>query len=152
MANLPITHMTLYKHGVGFFERRAALNGEEVELSFRVTEMNDILKSLTAIDWGGGQVFGIDYATPQSREERLAGCSIRLSDDRSLRDLLVGLRGRRVQLVLDQGETLTGKLLGLDEPAERHPMASALVSLLLDDMPTRSSYHRAGACAGRGYS
>ena len=44
MANLPITHMTLYKHGVGFFERRATLSGEEVELSFRVTEMNDILK------------------------------------------------------------------------------------------------------------
>lgn len=133
MINLPITHMTLYKHGVGFFERRATLSGEEVELSFRVTEMNDILKSLTAIDWGGGQVLGIDYATPQSREERLAGCSIRLSDDRSLRDLLAGLRGRRVQLALDQGETLAGKLLGLDEPPDRHPMASALVSLLLDE-------------------
>jgi len=128
--------MTLYKHGVGFFERRATLSGEEVELSFRVTEMNDILKSLTAIDWGGGQVLGVDYATPQSREERLAGCSIRLDDDRSMRDLLASLRGRRVQLALDQGETLTGKLLGLDEPPERHPLASALVSLLLDETAT----------------
>ncbi len=133
-THLPITHMTLYKHGVGFFERRAHLSGEEVELSFRVTEMNDILKSLTAIDWGGGQVLGIDYATPQSREERLAGCSIRLADDRSLRDLLVSLRGRRVQLLL--GETLAGKLLGLDEPAERQPLASALVSVLLDEATT----------------
>lgn len=136
MAQLPITRMTLYKHGVGFFERRATLSGEEVELSFRVTEMNDILKSLTAIDWGGGQVLGVDYATPQSREERLAGCSIRLDDDRSLRDLLACLRGRRVELSLDQGETLTGKLLGLDEPSERHPLASALVSLLLDETAT----------------
>ena len=32
---------------------------------------------------------------PGSREERLAGCSINLSDDRSLQDLLTGLRGRR---------------------------------------------------------
>jgi hypothetical protein len=133
MAQLPITRMTLYKHGVGFFERRATLSGEEVELSFRVTEMNDILKSLTAIDWGGGQILGVDYATPQSREERLAGCSIRLDEDRSLRDLLASLRGRRVELFLDQDETVTGKLLGLDEPAERHPLASALVSLLLDE-------------------
>ncbi len=133
MAHLPITRMTLYKHGVGFFERRAALSGEEVELSFRVTEMNDILKSLTAIDWGGGQVLGVDYATPQSREERLAGCSIRLDDDRSLRDLLACLRGRRVEMALDQGEVLTGKLLGLDEPSERQPLASAMVSLLLDE-------------------
>ncbi|MEJ5309635.1 MAG: hypothetical protein WHX52_07665 [Anaerolineae bacterium] len=136
MAQLPITRMTLYKHGVGFFERRARLDGEEVELSFRVTEMNDILKSLTAIDWGGGQVLGVDYATPQSREERLAGCSIRLDDDRSLRDLLACLRGRGVVLLLDQGETVTGKLLGLDEPSERQPLASAMVSLLLDESAT----------------
>jgi hypothetical protein len=132
MTNLPITRMTLYKHGVGFFERRAGLGGEQVELSFRVEEMNDILKSLTVIDWGDGQVLGVDYATPQSREERLAGCSIRLDDERSLRDLLVGLRGRRVQLLLDQGETATGTLLGLDEVAERQPMATSLLSLLLD--------------------
>jgi hypothetical protein len=95
--------------------------------------MNDILKSLTAIDWGGGQVLGIEYATPQSREERLAGCSIRLNDDRSLRDLLVGLRGRRVRLLLDQGEESVGTLVGLDELPERQPVAASLVSLLLDE-------------------
>jgi hypothetical protein len=130
MTNLPISRMTLYKHGVGFFERRARLNGEQVELSFRVEEMNDILKSLTVIDWGDGQVLGVDYATPQSREERLAGCSIRLDDKRSLRDLLIGLRGRRVQLLLDQGESALGTLLGLDETAERHPLDTSLASVL----------------------
>ncbi len=133
MTTLPITRMTLYKHGVGFFERRAQLEGDEVALSFRVEEMNDILKSLTAIDWGDGQVLGVDYATPQSREERLAGCSIRLDDARSLRDLLIGLRGRRVELHLDQGETAVGLLLGLDELPKRQPVAASLVSLLQDE-------------------
>jgi len=146
MTDLPITHLTLYKHGVGFFERRAGLSGEEVELSFRVEEMNDILKSLTAIDWGGGQVLGLEYATPQTREERLAGCSIRLGDDRSLRDLLVGLRGRRVQLLLDQGEQLVGILLGLDELPERQPLATSLVSILLD-VPAAEAVHPAGVQA-----
>jgi hypothetical protein len=93
VTSLLIVHLTLYKHGVGFFERRARLSGEDVEFSFRVEEMNDILKSLTAIGWGGGQVLGIDCATPQSREERLAGCSVSLGDDRSLRDLLARLPG-----------------------------------------------------------
>ena len=130
MTTFPITRMTLYKHGVGFFERRANVTGEAVDLSFRVQEMNDVLKSLTAIDWGDGQVLGIEYATPQSREERLAGCSIRLRDDRSLRDLLVGLRGRPVTLHLDQGETTVGLLLGLDELPERQPVGDSLVSLL----------------------
>ncbi len=133
MSMLPITHMTLYKHGVGFFQRRATLSGDKVELTFRAEEMNDVLKSLTAIDWGAGQVLGIEYATPQSREERLAGCSISLSDARSLGDLLVGLRGRRVTLLLDQGETADGTLIGLDEAPERQPLATALVSLLTED-------------------
>ena len=133
MTTLPITRMTLYKHGVGFFERRATLDGDEASLSFRVEEMNDILKSLTAIDWGDGQVLGVDYATPQSREERLAGCSIRLGDGRSLRDLLVGLRGRRVELHMDQGETAVGLLLGLDELPDRQPIGDSLVSLLQDE-------------------
>lgn len=133
MTTLPVTHMTLYKHGVGFFERRARLSGEEVTLSFRVEEMNDILKSLTVIDWGAGQVLGVEYATPQSREERLAGCSIRLTDARSLQDLLAGLRGRRVRLMLDQGEALSGALLGLDDAPDEEPLATALVSVLLDD-------------------
>ncbi len=133
MESLPITHITLYKHGVGFFERRARTSGEEVELSFRVTEMNDILKSLTVIDWGKGQVLGVDYATPQSLEERLAGCSIRLREDSSIRDLLEGLRGRRVNLMLDQQETAGGTLLGLDEVSSEQPLASSLVSILLDD-------------------
>ena len=133
MTTLPITRMTLYKHGVGFFERRAEFTGDEVTLSFRVEEMNDILKSLTAIDWGDGKVLGVDYATPQSQEERLAGCSIRLGDTRSLRDLLRGLRGRRVTLLLDGDETAVGKLLGLDEPDKTLPIAKALVSILLDE-------------------
>lgn len=130
MTTLPIVRMTLYKHGVGFFERRAAFSGEEVALAFRVQEMNDLLKSLTVIDLGGGQVLGIDYATPQTREEQLEGCTVRLDDRRSLHDLLVSLRGRRVQLQLDQEETLNGVLVGLDEAPERQPLASALVSVL----------------------
>jgi len=130
MTTLPITHMTLYKHGVGFFERRATISGEEVALSFRVEEMNDILKSLTAVDWSDGQVLGIDYATPQSRHEQLAGCSIALDDRRSLRDLLISLRGRAVKLQLDQDETAVGTLIGLDETDPNRPMAKSLVTVL----------------------
>jgi hypothetical protein len=131
MTTLPIVRMTLYKHGVGFFQRRAKLDGEKTELSFREKEMNDVLKSLSAIDWGEGQVLGIDYPTPQDREEQLSGCSVRLADDRSLRDLLVSLRGRTIQLLLDQEQAISGTLLGLDEVAERQPLATSLVSLLV---------------------
>ena len=136
MTDIPITHLTLYKHGVGYFQRQGPADGGQAELTFRVEEMNDVLKSLTAIALGsgrGGQVLSINYATPQSREERLAGSSVRLEDDRSLQDLLVCLRGRQVRLLLDQAEAIEGRLVGIDEAPERQPLASSLVSILVGD-------------------
>lgn len=130
MTRLPVTRMTLYKHGVGYFERRGPVSGDALVLAFHEAQMNDLLKSLTVIDHGEGHVLGIDYPTPQSREERLAGNSIRLRPEYSLRDLLASVRGRRVTLLLDQDERHEGRLLGLDEQPAEQPLATALVSLL----------------------
>ena len=126
---LPIVQLTLYKHGVGFFTRRGQISGESVSLLFRREEMDDMLKSLTVIDHSGGQVRGIDYDTPQSRAERLAGNSVILDERRSLRDLLLALRGRQVRLFMAAGTTVEGTLVGLDEPPEK-PLKHALVSIL----------------------
>jgi hypothetical protein len=131
--HFPITHVTLYKHGVGFFVRQAAPAGTEVALSFPVDAMNDVLKSLTVLDRGEGKVLGIDYATPESEEERLAGNTFRLDDRRSMRDLIVGLRGRQVRLLLDQEETWQGTLIGADELPDEQPLEQSLVSLVLPD-------------------
>ncbi len=137
MTKIPITHLTLYKHGVGYFQRRGPVSGEQVEFTFRVEEMNDVLKSFTAIDLvggrGGGQVLSINYATPRSREERLAGSSVHLEDERSLQDLLMNLRGRQVRLLLDQAECIEGRLVGIDLVPERQPLATSLVSVLVAD-------------------
>ncbi|MCP5049573.1 MAG: DUF4139 domain-containing protein [bacterium] len=132
MSRLPIIHMTLYKHGVGFFQRRGPLEGEAIKLTFRREEMDDLLKSLTVIDHSGGQVRGVDYDTPQSKTQRLSGCSVILGDRRSLRDLLTALRGREVQLRINDGSHIDGTLLGLDEAKEK-PLKRLIVSILQKD-------------------
>ncbi|MEM7345205.1 MAG: hypothetical protein AAF485_13250 [Chloroflexota bacterium] len=129
MTDLPIVHMTLYKHGVGYFRRRGAVEGESITLTFRREEMDDLLKSLTIIDYGAGQIRGVDYDTPQSQSERLAGNSVILDDRRSMRDLLMALRGRQVQLQISDGSTAEGTLLGLDEDNSK-PLEQSLVSVL----------------------
>lgn len=129
MTHLPIAHMTLYKHGVGYFRRRGPVEGEAIKLTFRREEMDDLLKSLTVLDHGGGQVRGVDYDTPQSQAERLAGNAVVLDDTRSLRDLLVALRGRSVQLLGSDGSTEIGILVGLDEVEEK-PLEQSLVTIL----------------------
>ena len=132
MTTLPIVHMTLYKHGVGYFRRRGAVEAESVRLTFRREEMDDLLKSLTILDHAGGQVRGVDYETPQSQAERLAGSSVILDDDRSLRDLLIALRGRRVRLLVKDDRAEEGLLLGLDESPEK-PLEQSRVSILRGD-------------------
>jgi hypothetical protein len=127
--------MTLYKHGVGYFRRRGPVEGEAIRLTFRREEMDDLLKSLTVIDYGEGQVRGVDYETPQSQAERLAGNSVVLDDTRSLRDLLVALRGREVQLLGSDGSVEVGILVGLDE-VEDKPLEQSLVSVLREGTET----------------
>ena len=133
MSTLPIHKIVLYKHGVGYYERKARVEGEQVEFSFRSSEMNDILKSLTVIDSGEGKVLGVDYATPREREELLQGCSIRLNNGSSLRDLLTGLRGCKVRLQLSRDEHVSGTLIGLDMLSKNQAVAETLISILQDD-------------------
>ncbi|WP_322488946.1 hypothetical protein [Chloroflexus sp.] len=133
MSSLPIKRMVLYKHGVGYFERRGTLSGETLTLSFPLEAMDDVLKSLIVID-RSGQVRNIDVATPEDRAALIARGSIHLSDERSLLDLLRDLRGRMVCLTLTgkQGETISGLVIGVDVEAEE-PLRRALVSLYLSD-------------------
>jgi hypothetical protein len=130
MASLPIVKMTLYKHGVGFYQRRGKVQEDSVTLIFRKEEMNDVLKSLTALTVDGGQVLNVDYETPENKAARLARSSLQLSDEASLRDLLRDLRGRQA-VVETAAETLEGIVVGIDLPAEREPMAATVLSLLI---------------------
>ena len=138
MASLPIRRMILYKHGVGYFERRGPAEGNALRLSFPREAMDDVLKSLVAIDLGAGQVLSIDYETPEDRASLLARGSIHLSDGRSLLDLLRDLRGRRVRLLASDagdtagGEQLEGLVVGVDVEDER-ALRRPIVTLYLPD-------------------
>lgn len=116
---IPVRQMVLYKHGVGFFMREGHISGQDVILTFRHDEINDVLKSLAVFDRAGGQILGIHYQTPMDREDRLANSSINLSDTGSLRDLLRDLRGRQATFTIEVTpgirETYTGRIIGLDD-------------------------------------
>jgi len=118
MANLPVREMVLYKHGVGFFVRQGEVDGEQINLTFRSDEVNDVLKSLAVFDQGGGQVLGIHYQTPMDVQARLASSSVNLSVNGSLRDLIRDLRGRMCEISIETTpgtiETVSGRIIGLD--------------------------------------
>src|SRR5437763_2463669 len=130
---LPIRRLTLYKHGIGIVEREGLLTGEEVALTLRTGEVNDVLKSLLIGDRRGGQVLGVRYETPPDRRARLDEAPLTLSPDHSLLDLLRALRGQQVRLVVGAGaqaDEVSGRLLGIDLPPGETPLAPTTVSVL----------------------
>ena len=59
-AQVPVTSVVLYKHGVGYFERSGELGaGQSARLDFEATEMDDVLKSLTIQTSGGPGVAAV---------------------------------------------------------------------------------------------
>ena len=99
MNILPIRKVVLYKHGVGYFERQAEVTGDaSIDLHFRAAEMNDVLKSLTTLDLGGGHVSSISYESTRPVEKQLEDISIRLPDHNAMTGLLTQLKGARVAL------------------------------------------------------
>ena len=52
----------LYKNGVGFFEHVGQVRGaQDVTIDFTTAQLNDVLKSLTTLDLGNGQITGVSY-------------------------------------------------------------------------------------------
>ncbi len=110
--NLPIKRMTLYKHGLGFFERGGRTDGESLRLEFPRRAMDDVLKSLVAID-REGRVLGLEFETPEDRNRNVARPKLELSDDKSLTELLNALKGRAVRLEAG-ADSLEGLVVGVE--------------------------------------
>jgi hypothetical protein len=124
--SLPIKRITLYKHGLGFFERRGKHDGEQLRLEFPRKAMDDVLKSLTVLD-RIGTVRGVEFVTPADRNPNAARHVLELSNERGLTDVISALRGQQVRLVT-AASTLEGILLGV-ELEEEHHLERAQISL-----------------------
>jgi chaperonin cofactor prefoldin len=138
-ADLPVKQVILYKHGIGFFERSGTLGpGESARLDFNSSDMNDVLKSLTLEERGGGKISGLRYDSMDPLSHRLADFPFEIGDDQSLAAIFGRLQGSRVELKFGN-DTVAGAIVGgrvvagTDKQAERE-----FVTLLLDSGDIRT--------------
>jgi hypothetical protein len=114
-ATLPIKRVVLYKTGVGYFEHLGNVrNRQDVTVRFTSAQLNDVLKSLTAIDLGKGQITSISYNSTAPLDQRLGALRLPLDRETSAAELLRALRGARVELTSAAG-TVEGRLLSVDQ-------------------------------------
>jgi chaperonin cofactor prefoldin len=108
-AELPVREVVLYKHGVGYFERAGDIPpGETAHLDFKAVEMNDVLKSLTIQEKGGGKVSSIRYDSSEPLDKKLAEFPFEVVT--ALSAFLNQLSGARIALKFG-GETVTGVIV-----------------------------------------
>src|SRR2546421_1037785 len=94
MPDLPLTRIVLYKHGVGYFEREGAVEGDAtLTLTFKQAEVSDVLKSLTVLDLDGGHVASVSYDSTKPLEQLLAEVALSIPDEGSLVGLLPQIKG-----------------------------------------------------------
>lgn len=142
MSDLPIRRVVLYKHGVGYFEREAAVSGDQaLTLSFKQAEVSDVLKSLTVLDLDGGTVSAVSYDSTKPLEQLLAEIALDIPDDDSLKTLLPQLKGARVSVKPTGGSTTQGVILGIDKVETRTESGiqqTSRLSVLTDSADVRT--------------
>ncbi|MDR1956799.1 MAG: hypothetical protein LBQ30_08105 [Treponema sp.] len=127
---LPLCRLTLFASGVGFFEHRGTLTGSaEISLPFKVSEVNDALKSLMIGDPASSPQ--VVYPSEQTLSRTLQSLSIDLSAHPSMAEILDSLKGAEIE-VYTPGP-IRGRILGVE-----YRSGEALSGRGMDKLPVLS--------------
>jgi hypothetical protein len=131
-ADLPVREVVLYKHGVGYFQRSGRLAaGESARLDFDAAQMNDVLKSLTVEERGGGRISGLRYDSMDPLTHTLASFPFHIDSGQALSAMLDQLKGARIELMFGN-ETVAGAIVAgrCIEASDKQPEREQLTMLL----------------------
>jgi hypothetical protein len=120
-ASLPIGQVVLFSSGVGYFQREGTVEGNaRVDLSFPVSDINDLIKSMVLRDLDGGHVAAVSYDSNAPIERTLKSFAVNLTTNPSFAQVLNQARGEKVEVVLQQAAagqpaSLTGSIVGVEK-------------------------------------
>src|SRR6476659_6459094 len=135
-ARLPVSRVVLFSAGVGHFLREGEVeNDARVDLSFPAADVNDLIKSLTLQDLGGGLVTTVAYDSHDPVERTLKSFAVDLTGHPGQAQLLDQARGEKAEVVLQQAAgqsagTLTGAILGVEHQPQSGKDGPAQVTFL----------------------
>jgi carboxypeptidase family protein len=133
---LPIRRVILYSNGVAYIERRGMVSGHaEINLSFKQSQVDDVLKSMVVLDLGQGRIGAVSYNSSAPPAARMAdipfsiGAGTANGNNGGLAGVLSQLQGARI-IVATANRTATGSILTIEERqsrTDRDKMTHALV-------------------------
>jgi len=121
VQSLPIRRVILYSNGVAYIERRGSVSGHaEVSLSFKQSQVDDVLKSMIVLDLGKGRIGAVSYNSSAPPSARMADIPFSIESG-TADDLKGGLAGVLGQLqgahviVATATRTASGSILTVGE-------------------------------------
>jgi hypothetical protein len=113
-VSLAVRKVELYKNGVGYFEHLGQIkDSQSVEIVLPSSQLNDVLKSLTVLDLGNGQITGVNYGSTAPLNKRLSELPIDLNSAEGIVDFVKQIRGASVE-IRAPGGVVTGRLMGAE--------------------------------------
>ncbi|HZH30263.1 MAG TPA: hypothetical protein VEY11_05830 [Pyrinomonadaceae bacterium] len=116
---LPIRRVILYSNGVAYIERRGMVSGHaEINLSFKQSQVDDVLKSMIVLDLGQGRIGAVSYnssAPPSARIADIPFSVASATQSSGLAGVLGQLQGARVQVTTNNNRTANGSILTVEE-------------------------------------
>ncbi len=135
-AQLSIGQVVLVSSGVGYFQREGAVVGDaRVDLSFPVSDVNDLIKSMVLRDLDGGAVSAVSIDSSAPTERTLRSFAIDLTRNPSFADILNQARGEKVEVALANAAnvgaaTLNGTIVGVEKQRQAVNKEQVEVSVL----------------------
>ena len=115
---LPLRRIVLYKSGVGYFEHAGTVRGNAgVEIDLTSSQLDDVLKSLTALDLNGGRIVGASYNSEEPVGHQFESLPVPVAANTTLTSLLEELRGSRLEVRTSTG-AFTGRLLSVQKETQ----------------------------------
>jgi hypothetical protein len=116
---LPIRRVILYSNGVAYIERRGIVSGDaEINLSFKQSQIDDVLKSMVVLDLGQGKIGAVSYNSSATAGSRMAEIPFSVGpltgEGGGIAFVLAQLQGARVA-VTAAGNSATGAILTVEK-------------------------------------
>src|SRR5947209_105637 len=119
---LPIRRVILYSNGVAYIERRGTVSGHaEIDLSFKQSQVDDVLKSMVVLDLGQGRIGAVSYNSSAPPSARMADIPFSIAaatggpSGGGLAGVLGQLQGARIAVTTAAGRTAVGSILTVEE-------------------------------------
>jgi hypothetical protein len=132
---LPIRRVILYSNGVAYIERRGIVNGNaEVNLSFKQSQIDDVLKSMVVLDLGQGRIGAVSYNSSMPASARTAEIPFSVqsstSDGGGFAGVIAQLQGAKVVVSGPRGE-VRGSILTVERKQLRGDTDIVWTSILV---------------------